>query len=92
MPRMSGYEVSERIRLQYAQHELPVLLLTAKNQVSDLVAGFDAGANDFITKPIAKEELLARVKVHLELLETNRSLTRKIKDQDRQLNNDAPKL
>lgn len=67
MPRMSGYEVCGYIREKYTATELPVLLLSAKNQVVDLVSGLNAGANDYLTKPIAKEELLARIDTHLNL-------------------------
>ncbi len=79
MPRMSGYEVCSRIREKFTMHELPVIFLTAKNLISDLVDGFDVGANDFLTKPIAKGELLSRVKTHLQLLDTNRNLEEKIR-------------
>ncbi len=68
MPRMTGYEVTRRIREKKAANELPILLLTAKNRVADLVAGFEAGANDYLTKPIEKDELFARIKTHLNLL------------------------
>lgn len=71
MPRMSGYEVCKKIRKRYADHELPIVLLTAKNQVSDLVAGFEAGANDYLTKPFDKNELLTRLKTHLRLAKIN---------------------
>jgi two-component system sensor histidine kinase ChiS len=71
MPRMSGYEVCEQIRQRYLPSELPVIMVTAKNQVSDLVQGFDVGANDYIAKPFTKDELLARVKTHLNLLHIN---------------------
>jgi signal transduction histidine kinase len=64
MPRMTGYEVTRRIRSTWQANELPIVLLTARNQVSDLVVGLEAGANDYLTKPIAKEELLARIKTH----------------------------
>ena len=67
MPKMSGYAVCEKIRKQYLASELPVILLTAKNRVSDLVAGFNVGANDYLTKPFSKNELLSRVKTHLNL-------------------------
>lgn len=67
MPKMSGYEVCQTIRARHPASELPILLLTAKDRVSDLVAGFDAGANDYLTKPIAKHELLSRIKTHLNL-------------------------
>jgi two-component system sensor histidine kinase ChiS len=67
MPRMSGYEVCQTIRERYPANELPILLLTAKNQLSDLVDGFNSGANDYLTKPISKPELLSRIKTHLNL-------------------------
>ncbi len=67
MPRMSGYEVCQKIRERYPANELPILLLTAKNQLSDLVDGFKSGANDYLTKPISKPELLSRIKTHLNL-------------------------
>jgi two-component system sensor histidine kinase ChiS len=67
MPHLSGYEVTQKIREQWQANELPVLLLTAKNQIVDLVTGLEAGANDYLTKPVAKEELLARIKTHLNI-------------------------
>ena len=67
MPGMSGYEVCENIRKNYMPSELPVVLLTAKNRVSDLVIGFNVGANDYLTKPFSKNELLSRIKMHLNL-------------------------
>jgi two-component system sensor histidine kinase ChiS len=71
MPKMSGYVVCQKLRERFPANELPIILLTAKNQVSDLVTGFDAGANDYLTKPFSKEELLTRVKVHLRLGQLN---------------------
>jgi|GEM_PF-309816 len=71
MPRMSGYEVCQKIRQHHPPHELPIIMLTAKNQVADLVGGFQAGANDYLTKPFAKDELLSRVNTHLRLAKTN---------------------
>ena len=76
MPKMSGFEVCERIRERFSPAELPVILLTAKNRVSDLVNGFSAGANDYLTKPFASDELLARVNVHLELAKISDSYAR----------------
>lgn len=67
MPRMSGYEVCEQIRKKFLPSELPVIMITAKNQVQDLVHGLNTGANDYITKPFTKDEFLARVKTHLNL-------------------------
>lgn len=67
MPRLTGYEVTRKIRETWQAIELPIVLLSAKNQVSDLVVGLEAGANDYLVKPISKDELLARIKTHLNL-------------------------
>jgi two-component system sensor histidine kinase ChiS len=67
MPRMTGYEVCRRIRESFPANELPIVLLTAKDQISDLLEGFDSGANDYLTKPVSKQELLARMKTHIQL-------------------------
>jgi two-component sensor histidine kinase len=61
MPRMSGYEVCEKIREKYTSDKLPVIMLTAKNRVKDIVVGLRSGANDYLTKPFSKDELLARI-------------------------------
>lgn len=76
MPKLSGYEVCRKLRERYPAHELPIVLLTAKNQSADLVAGFEAGANDYLTKPFDKNELLTRVKTHLRLAKINVALGR----------------
>ncbi|KPA15833.1 chemotaxis protein CheY [Candidatus Magnetomorum sp. HK-1] len=67
MPGMTGYEVCQHIRKKYKPNELPVLMLTAKNQLKDLVIGFKVGANDYLPKPFAREELMARIKTQLNL-------------------------
>ena len=69
MPRMSGYEVTQKIRETTSADELPIILLTAKNQVTDVVVGLKSGANDYLTKPIAKDELIARLRTHLHILQ-----------------------
>ncbi|MEL7533901.1 MAG: ATP-binding protein, partial [Bacteroidota bacterium] len=58
MPMMSGYEVCERIRERYLPSECPIIMITAKNQVQDLLEGFETGANDYLPKPFSKDELL----------------------------------
>ncbi|NLM62673.1 MAG: response regulator transcription factor [Clostridiales bacterium] len=62
LPGMSGIEVCRRIR---RQSDVPIIILTAKDDVSDKVAGLDTGADDYITKPFAIEELLARIRAVL---------------------------
>ncbi len=74
MPKVSGFEVCRALREKYPKESLPVLFLTAKNQSADVVTGLSLGANDFLTKPVAKDELLARLRPHLDLLETHRHL------------------
>ncbi|WP_370476478.1 tetratricopeptide repeat protein [Tamlana flava] len=76
MPRMSGYEVCEIIRKTYSPSELPIVMLTAKNRVSDLVTGFNLGANDYLTKPFSKNELLSRIKMHLNLYGIHKATSR----------------
>ncbi|MBQ0970058.1 response regulator transcription factor [Streptomyces sp. RK31] len=63
MPRLGGLETCRRLRA--AGRDLPVLMLTARDQVSDRVTGLDAGADDYLPKPFATEELLARVRALL---------------------------
>ncbi len=79
MPKKSGYEVCREIRRQRSLEELPVLFLSAKHQVDDLMIGFAEGANDYLHKPISKNELLARVAIHLQLLEVHRGRGREVK-------------
>ena len=67
MPKMSGYEVCKHLRKLFLPSELPVVMLTAKNRISNLVEGFEVGANDYLTKPFSKEELLTRIRTHLRL-------------------------
>ena len=71
MPKMSGFEVCRIIRQTYSANQLPIIMLTAKNQVSDLVQGLEAGANDYLTKPFSKGELITRIKTHIQLSRVN---------------------
>ncbi|MEM8931754.1 MAG: response regulator, partial [Acidobacteriota bacterium] len=85
MPKMSGYEVCRRLRERYARHELPIIFLTAKTQLADRLAGFAEGANDYLTKPVAKREMLARVETQLELLFLARHQSRLLTERSEQL-------
>lgn len=65
MPDIDGYEVSERLRAIPATSDLPIIMFTAKAQVDDKVAGFKAGADDYLTKPVHPDELVSRVEAVL---------------------------
>lgn len=63
LPGVTGFEICAKARA--AGIKIPVIMLTAKDDVSDKLSGFGSGADDYMTKPFAIEELLARIKVHL---------------------------
>jgi len=70
LPSINGFEVLRRIRLN---SQIAVIMLTAKDDVIDKVMGLDGGADDYITKPFAIEELLARIRMALRKQKTNQS-------------------
>jgi len=65
MPQMDGYEAIRQLRNDTRTAHLPMLILTAKSTLDDVVTGFETGADDYITKPFNIPELLARIKGHL---------------------------
>ncbi|WP_242691089.1 ATP-binding protein [Cytobacillus praedii] len=67
MPQISGYELTRRIRERFSLSELPVLLLTARVRSEDILTGFQAGANDYVMKPVNASELKVRVRSLTEL-------------------------
>ncbi|KPA53065.1 histidine kinase [Photobacterium leiognathi subsp. mandapamensis] len=70
MPEMSGYEVCTTLRKQYSIFELPIMMLSALGQIQDRIKGFECGANDYLTKPFNKEELIARIQAYLQASKT----------------------
>ncbi|HTN00379.1 MAG TPA: response regulator, partial [Planctomycetaceae bacterium] len=62
MPKLSGYEVCQRLRKDPATRAIPVLMVTALNEMGDIEKAVQAGADDFLTKPVNRLELLTRVK------------------------------
>ena len=62
MPRMSGFEVCRRLKENPDTRDIPVVIVTALNELGDVERGVDCGADDFLSKPIHKLELLTRVK------------------------------
>ena len=84
MPRMSGFEVCQKIKSNPETRHIAVVMVTALNEVVDYERAVECGTNDFITKPINKVELLARVESQLSLsmmrrsLENNSSIHRRV--------------
>jgi len=70
LPGMDGYEVCRRVRADAATTEIPILMITALNELKDKLAGFDAGADDYLTKPFFTKELLARLRKNLRIRES----------------------
>jgi signal transduction histidine kinase len=74
MPGLSGFEVCRIIKQQERYKDIPVIFLTAKNEVDDIVEGFEAGAVDYIIKPFYAKEVFVRVSTHLQLKHTREML------------------
>ncbi|GMT49295.1 MAG: hybrid sensor histidine kinase/response regulator [bacterium] len=74
MPDMDGFETCKRLKDNPKTKGIPIIFLTAKIEIDDLVKGFDLGAVDYITKPFNSKELLRRVETHLELKKKSESL------------------
>ncbi len=67
MPGMDGFEVCKRLKQEKRTYDIPIIFISALQDVKDRVQGFEAGGVDFISKPFQEEEVLARVRTHLEL-------------------------
>jgi CheY-like chemotaxis protein len=80
MPIMSGLEVCQKVRAHPGIKNMHLILLTVKNSREDVLAGFAAGANDYITKPFDVEELHARVKVGERIVELQNSLAERVRE------------
>ncbi len=80
MPEMNGYEVCRRLKDDPVTQPIPVVFITANDDTDDIVAGFDAGAMDYIAKPFKQSEVLSRVRSHLALYRLTQELERKNAD------------
>ncbi len=74
MPGIDGFETCRRLKAEPLTQDIPVIFMTALSEVADKVKGFQAGAVDYITKPIEQAETLARINVHLALRQAQRKL------------------
>lgn len=76
MPRMSGFEVCRKIKDDPRTRSIPVMMVTALNELGDIERGVESGTDDFVTKPVNKLELLTRVKSLLRVRHLKRELDR----------------
>nr|WP_320192275.1 response regulator [uncultured Desulfobacter sp.] len=67
MPQMDGYKFCEKLKKDSRTSHIPVIFVTAKTETPDIVKGFNVGGVDYVSKPFIPEELLARVKTHVEM-------------------------
>ena len=79
MPKLTGPQAASEMRAQYPHGTLPILMLTAKSRPEDAVAGLRAGADDYGGEPVHRDELLARLDVHLESSRMTRALERLVR-------------
>jgi DNA-binding NtrC family response regulator len=77
MPGMDGFETCRKLKARVETAPIPVVFLTARGDTDSLLAGFEAGGVDYVTKPFHQEEVLARVRTHVELYSLARSLKEK---------------
>lgn len=99
MPELSGFEVCETLKRNSSTQEIPIIFLTAKTDVDDIVKAFEVGGVDYITKPFNPKEIIVRIKTHIELKksketieqqkksleELNESLEKKVLDRTNEL-------
>ncbi len=92
MPGIDGYETCRRLKSDAQVAAIPVIFLTARDDLPGIVEGFESGGVDYVTKPFKKDEVLARIRTHLEkailarnLAELNERLEQKVKERTREL-------
>lgn len=76
MPGMDGFETLQRLRERFSQIQLPIIMATSKDEDEDIVRCFEAGANDFVAKPINFPVLFARIETQLKLKRATEELER----------------
>ncbi|MGB5866573.1 MAG: hybrid sensor histidine kinase/response regulator [Arcobacteraceae bacterium] len=78
MPDINGFDVCKRLKLDDKIKNIPVIFLTAKNEIDDIKKGFDVGAVDYVAKPFSTIELLSRVNTHLQLKDYQENLQKQV--------------
>jgi DNA-binding response OmpR family regulator len=73
MPEMDGFEVCRALRTSTATAEIPVIMLTARDDIDARAEGMELGVSDFIAKPVVRRELAERIRAQLEMLAANRA-------------------
>ncbi len=92
MPEMDGYEVCRRLKADPVMCDTPVIFVSAASETDEKVFGFRLGAVDYVTKPFQREELLARVRTHLELNRLRRQLESRVTERTTELRESQRKL
>lgn len=87
MPDLNGFDTAVILKKDPETHEIPIIFLTALNNPSDLVKGFQVGANDFLTKPFNKEELVMRVMHQIQLVAAKRIIVKQNEELKRTISN-----
>jgi two-component system, sensor histidine kinase and response regulator len=83
MPDIDGFETCRRLKAQATTADIPVIFMTALTETDDKLSGFEAGAVDYITKPLNRDEVLARVETHLKIDRQRREISA-LRERDRQ--------
>ncbi|MFA5530587.1 MAG: response regulator, partial [Thiohalomonadaceae bacterium] len=92
MPHMDGYELCRLLKQDPATRDIPVIFLSALRETVDMVKGFAVGAVDYIAKPFQPDEVLARVKTHVELYQLQTQLEEKVEHRTEQLRHSQSEL
>lgn len=87
MPKMDGFDVCRHLKAQPETRDVPIIFVSSLSDINEKVEGFELGAVDFVTKPYQREELLLRVRTHLELQRLRHSLERLVAERTANLNN-----
>jgi len=89
MPRMSGYQACVKLKGSTATRDIPIIMVTALNEIADVERAVESGADDFLTKPVNKLELVTRVKSLLRVRLLKQQLDRTM-EQVRRLRGEQP--